>query len=547
MLKNILPPRWKLPQTRLRFLIIVLLVLGLFFRFVNLERKVYGHDETFTSLRVSGYTEAEVVQHFSDTHVISIDDLQKYQRPNLEKGLTDTIRGLAVEEPQLTPLYFVMAKFWAQWFGSSIAVMRSLPAFISLLALPCMYWLCLELFESPLTGWVAVGLITVSPYHVLYAQEARPYSLWTVTILLSSAALLRAMRLKTKVSWGIYAVTLAAGLYSFLFSVLIAIGHGIYVAVIEGFRLSKTLTAYLVASALGIIAFLPWLLVVIINRSQAQSLTAWQSSIKVPLLQLFRSWAREPGRVFLDLNLSSQDPLIYRITAAICTLILLFLVGYSFYFLCRKTPKRIWLFIFSLIGSTALALILQDLIRGGRLSTISRYLPPCYLGFQLAVTYLLATKLTCISSWQQKLWQLVLIGLVSGGVLSCTISSQAQVWWNKGDPDTLQDILAAVRIINQANRPLLISDTRTDTIMVVSYLLNPKVQLLIKPQCFTCRENSELEVNSSLIEISNDFSDVFLFPYPSEKLLYALEKKQTYKIKSISQLRESVLWKLEKE
>lgn len=45
-----------------------------------------------------------------------------------------------------------------------------------------------------------MALIAVSPFHVLYAQEAREYSLWTVTILLSSAALLRAMRVKTKLS-----------------------------------------------------------------------------------------------------------------------------------------------------------------------------------------------------------------------------------------------------------------------------------------------------------------------------------------------------------
>lgn len=56
-----------------RFFIILLLVLGVFFRFVNLDRKVYWYDETATSLRISGYTWAE--QHQLFDHVISIEDL----------------------------------------------------------------------------------------------------------------------------------------------------------------------------------------------------------------------------------------------------------------------------------------------------------------------------------------------------------------------------------------------------------------------------------------------------------------------------------------
>ncbi len=69
--------------------------------------------------------------------------------------------------------------------------MRSLPAIISLLAFPCIHWLCLELFEESITGSVAIAVIAVSPFHLAYAQEARQYSLWVLITLLSSEALLR--------------------------------------------------------------------------------------------------------------------------------------------------------------------------------------------------------------------------------------------------------------------------------------------------------------------------------------------------------------------
>jgi uncharacterized membrane protein len=174
----------------LRFLIIVVLVLGIFFRFANLGKKVYWIDESYTSLRMSGYTESELIQQVADGQVRNIKDLQKYQRINSEKTVVDTVKGLALEEPQITPLYFVATRFWVQLFGDSVAVTRSMSAVFSLLALPCMYWLCLELFESSLTAWLAVSLLAVSPFQIVYAQEARPYSLFVLMILLSGAALL---------------------------------------------------------------------------------------------------------------------------------------------------------------------------------------------------------------------------------------------------------------------------------------------------------------------------------------------------------------------
>jgi len=247
MLRNQLIKIWAVPPSWLRFLILTLLVLGLFFRLGNLDRKVYWFDETYTSLRTSGFTEFEVIQNLSNTGIIDRETLQKYQHPNPEKNVVDTIRSLALEDPQHPPFYYLLARFWMQVFGNSPAAMRSLPALISLLAFPGIYWLCLELFASPLVGLIAVALLAVSPLHILYAQEARQYSLWTVTVLLSSIALLRAIRLKTKVSWLIYALTLTASLYTFLLSFLVASGHGIYVLVSEKFKFSKTLISYFLA------------------------------------------------------------------------------------------------------------------------------------------------------------------------------------------------------------------------------------------------------------------------------------------------------------
>jgi uncharacterized membrane protein len=257
--------KWSISKSGLRFLIIIILVTGVFFRFVNLDKKLYWGDEIFSSLRISGYMQSEMNEQLKTGRLISIEDLHKYQFPNAQKNTIDTIKGIIVEDSQILPLYILMTRFWVEWFGNSVAVTRSFSAFISLLTFPCVYWLCQELFKSSLIGWVAMALVAVSPIHLVYAQEARAYSLGIVTILLSSAALLRAMRLKTKVSWCIYAATLSLGFYTHLFFTLVAFAQGIYVVIIERFRLSKTSISYLLSSLAGFITFVPWIWIIITN------------------------------------------------------------------------------------------------------------------------------------------------------------------------------------------------------------------------------------------------------------------------------------------
>jgi uncharacterized membrane protein len=523
-----------------RYFIISILILGVFFRFVNLDRKVYWQDETITSLRISGHTLSETIQKVFAGRVIEIEELLKYQHINSQNKLADTINSLAVEDPQHPPLYYVMARFWAQWFGDSVAAVRSLSALISLLVFPSVYWLCLELFGSSLVGCIAVAIVAVSPFHTLFAQEARQYVLWAVTILISSASLLRARRLKTKLSWGIYAATVALGLYSFMFSGLVAIGHGIYLFVTEGFRITKTFIAYLLASIASLIAFLPWLLVFVSNWQQFKETTDW-SQQQLPLLSLLKTVARQLSYVFFDMQAFSErqffyyeQPTSYKQPLAISIFCVLLLTGYSIYFLSRHTPVRVWLFVLTLIGVTAAVVILPDIIFGGRRSSASRYFIPCYLGIQLAVAYLLATKISPLSanSWRQKLWQLVTVAVISSGVVSCTVSSQVHTAWNK---DNSYFNAQVAGIVNQAHRPLVLSQSgAVGNVISLSYLLDPKVRLLLVKEIPGSQQKYP--------EIPDGYSDLFLFN-PSQTSFDIL--KQEYSI--VPALPLGKLWRLEKK
>jgi uncharacterized membrane protein len=418
-----------------------------------------------------------------------------------------------------------MERYWVEWFGNSVAVRRSLSAVISLLVFPCLYWLCIELFQSPMVGWVAIAEIAISPFHVLYAQEAREYSLWTVTILLACAALLRAIRLQTKLSWGIYAVSLALGLYSYLFSGLVAFAHGIYVAIIERFRFTRTLTAYLLATLAGLVAFVPWIVMVITNLTVIRATTSWTRGYTSPAI-LLQTWGLNTSRIFID----SDFKLLY--------LPIVILVGYSIYFLCRQTPKRVWLFILTLIGSTGLVLIIPDLLGKGRLSTIARYLIPCYLGIEIAVAYLFTAKLTMPGSyWKKKAWQLIILLLTVSAVYSCAVDSQAVWSWNKYTAIYKPDV---ARIVNQAKNPLFITSD-LGAIQTFGYLFKPQVkQQLVPVEQLTTPNGTYCQQ-----EILKSFSNIFVYTVIDSisnptSTPYRLDNNQNCKIQLVHEWQKTV-------
>jgi len=210
------------------------------------------------------------------------------------------------------------------------------------------------------------------------------------------------------------------------------------------------------------------------------------------------------------------------------------MVGYSIYFLWRYSSRRIGLFIFTLIGVSALPLVLTDLIFGGIRSYNNRYLIAFYLGIHLAVAYLFATKITSASAkfWQQKLWQIALIALISCGVLSCAIISPAETWWNKYYGS---EIIPIARTVNQANYPLLLVDdynwSSKNNVWSIINFLEPKVRL-------------QLVVEKDISRIPGGFSDVFLFT-PSQELEDGIKKEHKVKIYPVFEGTLS-LWILEK-
>lgn len=522
-----LEKRW---QNALLWLTVLAIALGIFCRFVNIDRKIYWHDETFTSLRISGFTEREMVEDLRQRQLFNIGYVSKYQSINSERGMRDTVLGLATEEPQITPLYYVGARLWVQVFGSSTAAVRAFPALLSLLALPAMYWLCLELFQSRLTGAIAVMLLALSPFHVLYAQESRAYSLWTVMILVSSAALLRSLRLQTHTAWLLYAISLAISFYSHLVTLLVAVAHAVYVLLRERLRLTRSLVSYLLAAVGAGLTLVPWVMLAIANRSQvSKTLNIGADKWAVSPTSLLSGVLRQPGKLFYDVNTQLTDPFTSQLIQRFFTAALLALLAYALYVLCRTTKRQAWLLVLGLILSTSVGLVVQDLVlkgQGGGASITTRYQIPFHLGVQIAIAYLLSYELTQanLREWQYRLWQGIFVSVLGISLISSLATVSARNWWTKG-PTGLEAAFPAAAVVNRLPNPILVTDGPSWDLTQFSYLLEPRIKVLSSPHCYVCPIKPDQQFAPDFERLLKEYSDVFVFPAATDDLLKRVQAK----------------------
>jgi Predicted membrane protein len=82
------------------------------------------------------------------------------------------------------PLYFLALNRWMTAFGMSDFAIRSLSALFSLLSVAVVFFGTRKLFSDK-TALFAAGIMAIAPYDIYYAQEARMYSLVTLTASIS--------------------------------------------------------------------------------------------------------------------------------------------------------------------------------------------------------------------------------------------------------------------------------------------------------------------------------------------------------------------------
>lgn len=542
-------------------LIIAVILLGIGFRFVNLDRKGYWHDEVYTTIRAAGFTRYEIDQELFQNHFVSAPALQKFQQLKSGSSSIDTINSLVTEDPQHPPLYFLLARFWMQRFGSSILASRFLPALLSLLSLPLMYQLAMVLFASQKVALLATMLLALSPLDILFAQTARQYGLLTTTIIGTNWALLRALRRPTRLAWGWYILGTTIGLYTHPFFSLTLIAQGIYVLLLirEGqahekrqigqpsdseenqekitvdeppLALTQSLPkvhpqSFLPFSIAVTIAFglyTPWLTVLLTNPQGILGAVGWTSA-EVPLHYLTQQWMLNFTALFVNFNGGFDNPWNRLLCPLFVCLILIALYAVS-----QGTVRSTWLFILTAIGVPFLIFVLPDLLLGGKRSAISRYLVACYPGIQLAVAYLLAVALARSQTVGQGLFALIL----SCSLVSCSLNALADTSPYQETSYTNPEVLHLLTTQTAIPAPIVVSDTGDgDTnigdLIALSYALPDNIQLFMASR-------------SPNLDILKNKSTVFVFR-PSEQIREVFTQ-QGWQLEEV--VRFGTLWRADK-
>jgi uncharacterized membrane protein len=485
-----------LHQKWFRSLLAILLMLGIFFHFFNLDRKLFWHDEAYTSMRAAGYTRNELDIGLFQNTIFPARELQNYQ--NIKPGSTfkDTIHSLALEDPQHPPLYFLMARFWMEIFGGSRMASRSLPVIISLISLPFIYFLAIELFNSKLVAIIATILLSLSPFDILFAQTARQYSLLTLTAIASSFFLLQSLKVSNCKNWSLYTLACTIGFYTHPFFVLTLIGQIAFVVgswLFDNLNKQKILFLAIAIAAIFLL-YLPWTIVLLTNFQRALDTTDW-SRFQVSFLYLLKLWILSFTSLFIDFDFGFDNVLTYALRLPF----FIFSIA-SIYVVCRQTKRSTWLFILTSVVVPFLLLVLPDLISGGKRSAVTRYLIPCFPGIQLAVAYLVVRLLLT----GKQLWRGLFAIAITLTIISCTMNGLSDTSWSK---DLSYSNAKVANVINARSSPLLMSDrgddwTNLGDLLSLSYLLDEDVRVFLisyPPDLKKIREVTAKETSDVLI------------------------------------------------
>jgi mannosyltransferase len=170
-------------------------------------------------------------------------------------GTITPVEGAAADIHPL--LYYFFLHGWMR-IGQSPFVLRFPSVAFGMLAVAMVARLGARLFQ-PKVGLLAAVLTAVSPFHIWYSQEARMYSLLCLVSLVSIYFFVKGWQEDRWLDWGAFAIFTGLSLYVHNLAFLIPLSLGLVVAARRRWRL---LAHFLMANAMSVAIFLPWLVLV---------------------------------------------------------------------------------------------------------------------------------------------------------------------------------------------------------------------------------------------------------------------------------------------
>ena len=566
-------------------LIAGLVLLGVALRLYGLEQKIVWHDEVATRVLAAGATMAAQMQGLYHAQVLTAGQVLQYQQVQQDTSVLTLIADLAKHDPQHPPLYYVLAKVWVDLWGDSVYALRTLSVLFSGLGLLAMYWFVRELAARRRAALIAMLLLGVSPLFILYGQEAREYALWALTLLLSSAALLRALRVSRTVptlldqnkldlvasrkdhvgesvrfvtvwalsdvqrAWLLYGCSLLVAVYTSLSTLSLILVQVLYVAIVTRLQWLRALYGFIVSlSAVGLLC-LPWALNLLRNFEAFSASMAWSSVIVIPRTAVLRILSLNVTRNVFDFWPEVvQDQWLPIAASAACVTAIVAACVWVF----RHTRRETRLYLLLLLVLPTSMLLLPDLLFGGIRSSNARYLMPVWLAVVAVLAIALDQALTLAARALERerssrgqgvfssrqgvvgiLLCLAVLCLVALPMATNILHAQQQAPWTKSLSISLPEV---AKIINQSANPLMIGNQERHhpgNLFALANLLKPETKMQFLP----------IALESSW-RLPAHKGDVYLYS-PTDQFRHTLEKNNQVKTILVFEDLFLQLWKVE--
>lgn len=144
------------------------------------------------------------------------------------------------------PLYHILLHFWL-YLGKSEIWVRLLSVGFGLASVFLIYKIG-KLIAGKKIALVSALFLAISPYHLWYSQEARPYMAFLTFSLLSTFLLIQK-------KWFRYSLALIFSLYTHYFTLFLFASHIIYILIFE----KKYFRKFLINSSIALLAFSIWI------------------------------------------------------------------------------------------------------------------------------------------------------------------------------------------------------------------------------------------------------------------------------------------------
>jgi uncharacterized membrane protein len=278
--------------------LLLILLLGIFLRFWQLDLKPLWMDEIITSLFSLGKNYNDIPLEV----VLPVEDFLKIFTFNPGLSCSQIAENLANQSTH-PPLFFCWMYGWLGWLrylgNGWVFQVRSLPAIFGIATIIAIYFVNRIAF-SPKSGLMAALVMSVSPFAVYLSQEARHYTLPMLLITLSLVGLVQIQRDIEKRQqvrlWVvlIWSIINAIGLYIHYFFILALAAE--YMTLIPVMYVSqaknkRNIWLSIILSGLGVgISFLPWIMVMLSHSHRAETDWVPAPAHIAPLYQTFIGW-----------------------------------------------------------------------------------------------------------------------------------------------------------------------------------------------------------------------------------------------------------------